>query len=788
MRETLLAVMFVATILLFTPIFFYSQEKQLELSSRADLNPGSSSSQAAPSPSNLIANYTWAEVGPKPISSQAPFTTFGTTPMSARISAIAINSTDTMNIFVGSAHGGVWKTTDGGATWNPLTDSQASLATGAITLSPDQKTIYVGTGEPNHSGETYYGQGLLKSSDGGRTWSTLGLKYFGNSSISSILVQSTNPSRILVSTTWGGCCILHSVSNGNPLGVGVYLSLDGGASWPDIFQTAAMYPKSGFAQLLADPSNSNIVYAGDFNGTVWRSMDFGSTWARFASYSTAGLQGRVALATTPAKPGTLFAAYSNAAGELNGIFSYDTTSLQNATLSMPPGTPLGSSPCNGQCNYDLVLVVNPTNPNILYFGAVDLYLSTNAGASWTDLGGLWYPQQSTIHPDQHAFVFVPGGSGSFLIGNDGGIWESANQGSTWTNLNAGLGISELYSLALSPSSSASPNIIVGSQDQGLLAYSNPDWSQRLTGDVGFTGFEPRNPSIAYLYVYANFYKSSDGGNTWNIASTGLNISDIYFLPPVAQDPNNPGVLYLGGTHVYKTLNYAQSWTDASGTLSPAGVITAMAVAPSNSSILYLGDSNGLVRVSTDSGLSWTTVLSTIPRSVTSMAVDPTNSSKVYVSFARRQTPIILASSNQGMSWTILPTIGLPPAAVNELNVQASALLAGTDSGLYFTNNVTSWARLGRGLPMVPVTGIARMSNDLYVSTLGRGVWKVRLTPLPGDANGDCRVDIFDLVIVGAAFGSTPSSGSWNPQGDLDSDGRIDIFDLVIVGSNFAATC
>ncbi len=653
----------------------------------------------------------WTELGPKPLL-DPNMQNFGTAPFSGRVTAIAINSSNPSNIYLGAAQGGVWKSLDGGTNWAPVTDFQTSLAIGAITISPDGKTLYAGTGEPNHSGDSYYGAGLLKSVDGGKSWTVLGSSSFSNAAISGIVI-SQGVSRILVSTTRAVCCkIGYSVTSASA--EGVFLSTDGGTTWSSTLSS----PSSGVAQLMVDPSNQNTIYAADFTGAVWISTDTGSTWANLISYTSPALQGRVAVAASAALANTLFAAFVDSSGELIGVFRYNIKTDTLTELGQPP-TPSGQgSACNTQCWYDLLLVSDPSNSNYLYLGTIDLFRSSDGGNSWTDIGGY----SGTIHPDQHGFAFLQGTSSTIFSGNDGGIWKSTDRGTSWTNLNNGLGTIQFESITGSPGSL----LFGGTQDNGCDQYTGTSWSIIQGGDGGWTGFESSNPSIMYCnYAFLQFQKSIDGGKTWNPADTGINLDDTsLFYAPVAQDPNTAGTIYIGGTHIYRTTNFAKNWTDASGILGSSRV-TALTVAPSNSKWVFLGDSSGTVKVSRDGGATWQQILTPQNVPVTGLAVDPSSSSTVYASFAHLG---LYSISLVGGSWQSM-FLNSPQADVNVVRLDPStkAIYIGTDSGVYYsTDSGSSWASPGTGLPNSAVFDLDYVpaTRTLVAATHGRGVWSL----------------------------------------------------------------
>jgi len=659
---------------------------------------------------------TWTKLGPNPI-----FAGTGGD-YSGRINSIAINSSNPMNIYIGAASGGVWKTLDGGTSWTPLTDMEPRLSIGAMTISPDGKTLYVGTGDSNHGANTYYGAGLLKSTDGGQTWTILGSDVFGGRGISGVVVNPSNPSRLLVSTTWASCCKIlapkldYSIENQS--GLGVYLSTDGGSTWTLTLPPSSFTSNQGVADLLVDPASSSVIYAGDFGGAVWKSADGGATWSRLISFSSTASWGRVAVAATPALPGTVFAAISNHTYGWYGIYRYDTSLHQ---LNSPP-----HACAAGLCNYVFVLAVDTSNSNVIYFGDTDLYKSSDGGQTWVDLGGLHSTAPGAFHVDQHALALLPGSSPTIFLGNDGGLYKSNDGGTTWTNLNTGLGITEFYYIAVSPTSKY--QVLGGTQDNGCVGYSGqPTWTALLGGDGGWTGIEANSPNIMYCYSSYSFYKSTDGGATWKPATTGINQSDgrSLILAVAAQNPSNPGTLYLGTIRVYRTTDYANTWSDASGVLGSA-IINAIEVALSNSSILYLGDSSGSVKVSMNSGRTWQTI-ATQSAAVVSLAVQPTNTYSVYVAF---QKAGLFHISYQGSSWQST-RLSFPSVRINivRANPTSNELYVGTDSGVFYSKDGgSSWQLVGEGLPNSPVYDLAiTPSNQLFAATFGRGVWMIDMT-------------------------------------------------------------
>ena len=420
--------------------------------------------------SPAFSQNRWTAIGPDRISSGA-----GDLADSGRINTIAINPSNTSIIYAGGATGGVWKTTDGGATWVALTDTQCSLAMGSIAIDPSNASIiYAGTGEENFSGDSFYGCGVLKSTDGGTTWTQLGGSIFdttaGGATIGKIVIHPSVTSTLLVASDFG-----------------LYRSTDGGASFALV--------QSGVAtDVVIDPASPGTMYAavGNLFGAaangVYKSTDTGATWTKLAGGFPTASVGRINLAIAASSPSTIYAAVQNSGSfTLLGIFKTTDGGTSWVSLSASGAT------CSTQCWYDMVIAVDPTNVNTVYFGGVSLFKSTNGGTSFSDITGL-------IHVDQHAFVFLPGNANTVFSGNDGGIFKSTDGGTTWTSLNTNIAITQFYSgLSLHPTSAATA--LGGTQDNHTLLYTGSTvWAPVSFQGVGGCdgGFIPYNFWIAVV--------------------------------------------------------------------------------------------------------------------------------------------------------------------------------------------------------------------------------------------------------------------------------------------------
>ncbi len=716
--------------------------KQLEQKVAAE-----AAARARFAPSAPASNPSWTFIGPQPI--QTPYTD---PVVSGRVTALAMDPSNVNTVYLGGAQGGVWKTTNGGTTWTPLTDTQASTAIGSIALDPsNSSTIYVGTGEENFSGDSYYGAGILKSTNGGMTWTQfcgpfcgpVGQDgyYGGGARIGALAVDPANGQILLAAV---------ALLNND----GVYRSVDGGNSW------ALVLSGNPGNSVIFDPTG-NVAYAslgsGFSGGTegVFKSTNGGQTWtpangtgANMLNLTNAG---RIVLAMAPSSSTTLYAGIADVnTGDLLGFFK--TTDGGTSWMQLP-ATP---DYCTPQCYYDNVIAVQPTNPNVVFAGGAyttTLVRSLDGGASWTTLQSA--QNFGFLHADMHALAFFPDGN-TLYLGNDGGAYVTTQITASdpfFTALNSTLGLIQFYpGLSIHPTNPAIA--IGGNQDNGTVVYSGSlAWNDVVCGDGGYTAIDFNTPATMYATCEQfNIFKSTSNGTfgSWNAALNGIDTSDrVDFIPPLVMDPSNSQTLYFGTDRVYQTTNGASNWTAISPDLTGGdgffGVISTIAVAPSNSNTVYAGTMDNQVQVSTnaDSGTSaiWTNISAGLPpRVVTVVAVDPVTSTTAYAAFSGFTSfgdglGHVFKTTTGGSVWTDISG-NLPNTPVNFLVIIADApstLFAATDVGVFYsTNGGASWTSLVNGLPRIAVMGLTfqTSSRTLRASTHGRGAWDINIANIP----------------------------------------------------------
>jgi photosystem II stability/assembly factor-like uncharacterized protein len=643
---------------------------------------------------------SWTALGPAPIGTGQ---TFGSpkVSVSGRVNVLALdpgyNGTSNQTVYIGAATGGVWRSTNNGSTWTPLFDDQPFLAIGALAIDPSNpNVIYAGTGEGKVT-QGYYGVGMLKSNNGGATWTLItgpistrppNQPAFINASFTQIAIDPAAPSTVFATTTIG---IPGSASSSVPeipaLGQrGVWRSLDGGLNWTNVDPTGTGGNFSA-TDVLVDSRNHDRVLAVLRGVGVFRSTSGGAlgTWTKLGGglpAETLWLRGILAAGPpiSPSTETTIYAAFAAPDSTLQGI--YRTMDGGNSwTQLVRPQVP-------GQANYNLALAVDPVDANIVYYGTSTnsnnnggtLWRSTNGGQSWTDLsqgsgtGGL--------HADTHDIAISPANRNTLFTANDGGMFRTDNATSAavaWASLNQSLNITQFQSIALHP---ANVNLLIGgTQDNGTNRFNgNPNWFHSDDGDGGFALIDQSNP----LVMYHTFFNqrgngaimgaaiSFNGGDSWadfvgcldcSASQGNINPNDrVSFYAPMALHTGFTGasgnVVYYGTHRLYRSADRGQTWigigpsADGFGTDLTRNLpnfpsyLTAISAHPQLNQntnppgeVVWVGTSDGNVQVTANAGATnsatWANVTKApLPdRYVTDIALDPNNQLRTVVAFS-----------------------------------------------------------------------------------------------------------------------------------------------------------
>ncbi len=649
------------------------------------------------------ARVTNSRLGP---SSLQTWTPLGPGNVGGRTRALLIHPRNPDTMFAGAASGGVWRTTDGGKSWAPLTDLLLNLAVNSLAFDPNNPDIiYAGTGEGFFNGDATRGAGIFRSFDGGNTWRRLdgtGGKdfYFVND----MTISKNNSNRIYAATRSG-----------------VMRSVDGGATWIRAVDEERNNGCSDLAMRTDTATDvvfaacglpSNIQSPGNVQASIYRNDNASALGGWDVVYSEEGMS-RTSLAIAPSNQNVIYAVSSEngatgAPHSLHAVFRSTSggdpnswgkvndgrsNKLNSALFTNPiwafqnecrPG--VGVSQFFYQGWYDNVIAVDPQSENIVWVGGIDLFRSDDGGANW-GMASFWQEEKTSaryVHADQHVIVFHPQfnsatSNRTMFVGNDGGIFRgdnvraqtvTGNQAAcsaqlsriSWQPLNNGYGATQFYHGAAFPDGRS---YLGGAQDNGVVIGSDDfganGWRELLSGDGGYVAVDPTNPNILYAENNGlSLKKSIDGGKHWVPATTGISNINFGFIVPFAMDPSDPNRLWIGGGSLYRTKNGADLWTQASAPMT--GVVTAIAIAPSDSSFVLAGTDQGAIHrsISPNSGADtlWPSSrprapTSSSPATVSSLAFDPSNRDIAYATYSNFGGKHVFRSVNGGINWTAI---------------------------------------------------------------------------------------------------------------------------------------
>lgn len=637
-----------------------------------------------------------------------------------RINCVAFDPTDDNIFYVGAASGGLWKTVDGGINWDPMTDHLPLLGVASIVVDhTNPSTIYLATGDSD--GSDTYSIGVLKSTDGGVTWNTTGLDW--------TVTQFTTISKLIMSPDDNQILVAAGSS-------GIRRTTDGGATWD------VTYNQGNFRDLEVDPTDGDIWYAARASDGVYKSTNGGESWTRFSSGLPVSGFGRIAIEVAPSNTQRIYALYVNNSSGFFGMYRSDNGGENWSITANGPnmlGYEMDGSDSGGQGWYDLTMAVDPTDPDVVLIGGINLWKSTDGGVGWEIvahwLGDLFGYDADYMHADQHALVYR---GQTLFAGNDGGIYISPDNGESWTDISYDLAISQAYCVGIYAGGEEVDWLLNGYQDNGTKLKQGDTWTPVLGGDGMECAIDPLNPDYMYGEIYyGNMSRSTNGGASWMNANSGV-IDDGAWVTPFVIDPTT-GFLFKGTRRIYRSQNHASSWTDMSGQIS-GSTFRAMALAPSDPTVLYAANASEQLMVSTNSGANWTIHQGPMNRDVTYIAVHPANPEVVYVTVGQYyDNQKVFVSYNQGADWTNLSE-GLPNLPVNTILVHPfdpQHLYIGTDVGAFFSpDGGESWQDFSTGLPNVIITELElhQPSNTIVAATFGRGTWTTPAEEVQGEAS------------------------------------------------------
>jgi hypothetical protein len=670
-------------------------------------------------------SYSWQQVGPS--TSEGGYAGLG------RLNAIAedpgYNGTSNRTIWVGSASGGLWKTTDAGSNWSTNTDQLSTLGVTAIAIDPSNTSImYIATGDGD-ANDTY-SVGVLKSTNGGETWNTTGLNWTTTQTrtIRDLKMHPTNSTILYAATS-----------------IGVFKTTNSGSSWTQ--QSIPLNVSSGYWDIEINPSDPDIVFVTS-NYEIAKTTNGGSTWSVLSSglpSSSANIY-RVEMTLSPANNNHLFAIYGyynwgggnsqnnyglyGIYGSTNGGTNWDKiTQWDDDSLNLL-GWSYEASDKGGQAFYDLDILADKNSTNTFFVGGVNVWRTTNRGANWSCVAH-WYGGGGNpeVHADHHHLYF--GGSDRMYSGHDGGINRTTNGGNSWTWIGSGLKITQFYRFGISQKDSNM--LIAGAQDNGSKQMTGSTWRDVIGGDGMECIVNYNNSNYMYGSIYyGRIYRSTNKGNSFQQLNTpkAAGDDDGAWVTPYILHPSNPEILYAGYKEIWKSSNHGVSWSKISN-FGHNSKHTVLHISESNPSYIYAGYSSTLRRT-TNEGSTWSVINLPISNTLTYMAVHPDDPDKIWATFSGYSSgKKVYYSSNGGAGWTNISK-SLPNTPVNCITYQknySNRVYVGTDIGIFYIDDTMSdWEEFNDDLPNVIVNEleINYQYELIYAATYGRGVWRTSL--------------------------------------------------------------
>ncbi|MDB9712322.1 glycosyl hydrolase [Flavobacteriaceae bacterium] len=694
-----------------------------------------------------LSGLSWRSIGPSLTS--------------GRISDLAINPDKPFEYYVAVSSGGVWKTSNWGLDYTPVFDNESSYSIGCVTIDPNNTNIvWIGTGENNNQRSVAYGDGIYKSADGGRSWKNMGLK--NSEHIGNILVHPENSDIVYVSAygpLW---------SEGGDRGI--YKTEDGGNTWNKILY---IDKHTGFNEIHMDPRNPDVLYAashqrrrhvytyvgGGPGSGLHKSTDGGITWKEINKGLPSVEIGRIGMDISDANPEIIYAIVE--AAERKGGFYKSTNRGENWVKQ-------SSKVTSG--NYYQEIFADPIDQDVVYTMDTWMAVTHDGGKTFKNVG------EDFKHVDNHAMWINPNNNSHWLVGCDGGIYETFDNAKNW-DFKENLPVTQFYKVAVD---NAEPfyNIYGGTQDNFSMGgpsrvktahgITNQDWFITHGGDGFESQVDQDNPNIVYAqsqYGWLVRYDKLSGEEVGikPIARKGELDYKWNWDAPLAVSKHKSGRLYFAANKVFKSDDYGNSWEVISndlsrkinrnelkvygrvlsmdavaknGSTSPYGTIVALSESPLDPNLIAIGTDDGLVQITKNGGKSWTKIdnIKGAPNQsyTNSVYLSKHDINVMYVAFNHHKygdfKPYIFKSIDQGKTWKSISN-NLPERgsvySIEEDHINKDLIFCGTEFGLFFSpNSGERWKALDNGLPTIAVRDIAiqERENDLVLGTFGRGFY------------------------------------------------------------------
>ena len=680
---------------------------------------------------------------------------------SGRISDIAVNPNNPYEYYVASSAGGVWKTINSGLEYVPVFDNEGSYSIGCITIDPNNSNVvWVGTGENNNQRSVSFGDGVYKSLDGGKTWNNMGLKT--SEHIGRIIVHPENSDIVYVAAIgplW---------SKGGERGL--YKTTDGGKTWNAIL---TVDEHTGVNDVQMDPRNPEVLYASTFQrrrhvftyvgggpgSGMHKSTDGGVTWTKINTGLPTTELGRIGLAISPANPEIIYAIVEAADGK-GGFFA--------STNRGASWEKRGDHSTSG--NYYQEIIADPIEENTVYSMDTWMSVSHDGGKTFNMVGEVYK------HVDNHCMWIDPNNNKHWLVGCDGGMYETFDAAKTW-DFKENIPVTQFYKVAVDNDypfynvyGGTQDNFSIGGPSRVLTGHgiTNADWFITNGGDGFESQVDPNNPNIVYAQSQYGFLVRFDkkSGEIIGIQPRERENENAYRFnwdAPLAVSKHASGRLYFAAEKVFRSNDYGNSWEVISddltkqidrnklkvfdrivsmdavaknGSTSLYGSVVALSESPIDENLIAIGTDDGLIQITENGGVTWRKVksISGAPNQsyVNSVYLSKHDVNVMYVAFNHHKygdfKPYIFKSTDKGNTWTSISS-NLPKKgsvyAIEEDHMDSGLLFCGTEYGAFFSpDNGKSWKQLSNGLPTIAVRDIAiqERENDLVLGTFGRGFY------------------------------------------------------------------